>query len=620
VIDSVYSHLVQSTLFAGAAALLALAFRANRAQVRFWLYLCASLKFLIPFALLSMAGTQIGRWISPPTSERIGIVVPVYPGSGDSHSSDGKLKAAGPSSEVASLNPAILHGLFLGMWLTGTVAVALGRLRGWRQILRLIHASAASDITASVEVRFSPGIMEPGVVGWRRQILLLPQGIVDRLSPSELNAILAHELCHVRRRDNLLALIHMTVEAIFWFHPLVWWIGARLVEERERTCDEDVVSRGNAPDTYAEAIVKVCKWSTDSPLPCVTGVTGGNLNQRIEQIMSARKVCGLSLARKAVLAATAAAVLLAPVLIGIANAPATLAQPASEVPQWQIAAGGQMAFDVASVKPVTPGARQRSPNFALDDADGFVNSLTGESPHGRFSATFGLPTYISFAYKLSMTPELRQAMFARLPKWVETERFEIDAKAAGNPTKDQMRLMMQSLLAERFNIAIHYESQEMPVFVLTLIKPGAWGPKLIRHADGPPCDLLVRNDPATGLDDPGAGAFPARCGSQTAVLRRYGRILEGTRNTTMAVLAGSLARKSGRPVVDRTGIADRIDFQLEWTLESNGPATPGREVEFDPNPLTFLDAVREQLGLKLQPAKAPVRILVIDRIERPSAN
>lgn len=80
----------------------------------------------------------------------------------------------------------------------------------------------------------------------------------------------------------------------------------------------------------------------------------------------------------------------------------------------------------------------------------------------------------------------------------------------------------------------------------------------------------------------------------------------------------------GRPVVDRTGITDRIDYRLEWTPESNipsnGPRIPGVEVEPDPNPVTFVDAVREQLGLKLQSTKAPLRILVIDHIERPSEN
>ena len=73
-------------------------------------------------------------------------------------------------------------------------------------------------------------------------------------------------------------------------------------------------------------------------------------------------------------------------------------------------------------------------------------------------------------------------------------------------------------------------------------------------------------------------------------------------------------------MVDRTGITDRIDYRLEWTLESNGPGIPGVEVEPDPNPVTFMDAVREQLGMKLQSTKGSVRTLVIDRIERPSEN
>jgi uncharacterized protein (TIGR03435 family) len=450
-------------------------------------------------------------------------------------------------------------------------------------------------------------------------LLLLPQGIAERLSPSEMNAILAHELCHVRRRDNLLALIHMIVEAIFWFHPLVWWIGARLIEERECACDEDVVSRGNAPDLYAEAIVKVCKWSTESPLACVAGVTGGDLKRRIEQIMNARDVPGLSFAKKVALTIAGAAVLIVPVLVGMASAPASLAQSASGVPDWQTAAGGHMAFEVASVKLLKPGSRGRAPNFALDDGGGFTDPRSGESPHGRFSAAFPVSFYISFAYKLRLTPDQRQAMLAGLPKWVDTDRIDIEAKAAGSPTKDQMRLMMQSLLAERFHLAVHYERQEMPVNALTLIKPGTWGPKLSRHADGPPCDVSGPQNPATGMSDPGAGVFPTRCESQTSVPGKNGRIVQGTRNTTMDVLAGFLARTGGRPVFDRTGITDRIDYRLEWTPE-NGPGTPGGAVEPDPNPVTFMDAVREQLGLKLQSTKAPVRTLVIDRIERPSEN
>src|SRR5262249_31583235 len=157
------------------------------------------------------------------------------------------------------------------------------------------------NIAAPVEVRFAPGLLEPGVVGVRRPILLLPRGIADCLAHSEMDAILAHELCHVRRRDNLWASIHIIVETLFWFHPLVWWIGARLLQERERACDEDVVSRGNLPDTYAEAILRVCRFYTESPLVCVSGVTGSDLKKRIESIMRNRRIAGLSPAKKLIL-------------------------------------------------------------------------------------------------------------------------------------------------------------------------------------------------------------------------------------------------------------------------------------------------------------------------------
>ena len=78
-----------------------------------------------------------------------------------------------------------------------------------------------------------------------KPVLLLPDGIQERMTPAQLQAVLAHELCHVSRQDNLTAAIHMVVEAIFWFHPFVWWIRARSVEERERACDEEVLEPGD---------------------------------------------------------------------------------------------------------------------------------------------------------------------------------------------------------------------------------------------------------------------------------------------------------------------------------------------------------------------------------------
>jgi bla regulator protein blaR1 len=620
---SASSHLVQSTLFAGAAALLTLAFRANRAQVRFWLWLSASLKFLIPFVLLSIAGNHIRAWVPASPLEGIGATVPTFAFGAESfhHSSQDTAWGVDSATGARSLDRTTLDQVIVGVWLSGLLCVALVRLRGWRRIRLLIRASVSTDIAAPVAVRASPGLTEPGVVGWRRPLLLLPQGIAERLAPAEMNAILAHELCHVRRRDNLLALIHMIVEAIFWFHPLVWLITAKLIEERECACDEDVVGRGNAPDLYAEAIVKVCKWSTESPLACVAGVTGGNLKKRIEQIMDARDVPGLSFAKKTALTIAGAVVLVAPVLVGMANAPAILAQSDSGVPQWQTAAGGRLAFEVASVKLMKPGSRAFMRYiFPLDNGDLFKNPDTGESPHGRFSGAVSLRDLIEFAYKLSLTPEQAQALWNHLPKWTETDKVEIDAKAAGNPSKDQMRLMMQSLLSERFHLAVHYETQEMPVYALTLIKPGRLGPKLIRHADGPPCDSSASAE-RFGVDpDPDAAVFPPICHGQQGWRNRKGRIVVGSRDTTLALLAQSIGGKAGRPVVDRTGITDRIDYRIEWTPESNGAGPNREEVQPDPNPVTFLDAVRDQLGLKLQSTKAPVQTLVIDHIERPSEN
>ena len=114
-------------------------------------------------------------------------------------------------------------------------------------------------------------------------MLLWPRSIGARLSDEQVEAILAHELAHVRRRDNLTAAIHMVVQSVFWFHPLVWWLGARLVDERERACDEDVIRLGSEPQVYAEGILKTCEFYVESPLACVSGVTGSDLKKRIER-------------------------------------------------------------------------------------------------------------------------------------------------------------------------------------------------------------------------------------------------------------------------------------------------------------------------------------------------
>jgi len=120
-------------------------------------------------------------------------------------------------------------------------------------------------LRVGIPVLSTPGRLEPGVFGLFRPFLLLPEGITEHLTQAQLEAITTHELCHVRRRDNLTAAIHSLVESTFWFFPPVWWLGARLVEERERACDQAVAQLGIEPRTYAESILKVCHFCLQAP-------------------------------------------------------------------------------------------------------------------------------------------------------------------------------------------------------------------------------------------------------------------------------------------------------------------------------------------------------------------
>lgn len=328
------AHLWQSTLFAFAAALLTLAFRKNRASVRFWLWLSASLKFFAPFALLMSLGGHLG-WA--PVAQRMVAQSMLAQRTAAPEAAFAVARFAQPfpaSLQFAPPTPGPSHWIAIALlsgWVCGFVVIGFLRLRSWLHIRAAVRMSVHLQIPASVEIRSSPGLLEPGVVGFLRPILLLPEGIMERLTPSQLETVIAHEVCHVRRRDNLLASIHMIVEAVFWFHPVVWWIGARLVEERECACDEAVLSIGSEPRTYADAILSVCKLYLESPIVCAPGVTGANLKRRIEAIMNSRTGQGLSHVKKLLLTAAGIAALAGPIavglVIGVGNAPAVKAQP-----------------------------------------------------------------------------------------------------------------------------------------------------------------------------------------------------------------------------------------------------------------------------------------------------
>lgn len=293
----------------------------------------------------------------------------------------------------------------------------------------------------------------------------------------------------------------------------------------------------------------------------------------------------------------------------------TLPAPVA-TPQWEIDAGGKMAFDVASVKQNTSG-KGLALSFLLDNGDAYPGNMT------LFSASFPLATFIGFAYRL---PQFElQELQSQLPKWASTERFDIEARAAVPSTKDQMRLMMQSLLADRFKLGLHFETNEKPIFNLVLVSPGKMGPQLRPYASDPPCSTtaapLTPNTPGFSMT---VGSFPPTCYSLVAFMRytNGGRqITWGSRNVSMRQIAddidGSPRVLLGRPVVDQTGLSGNFDFVVNF-----GEPSPAR---FDASGLedsgpSFLEALQDQLGLKLESATGMVESVILDHIEEPSPN
>ena len=314
-----YNHLWQSTVFAAGAGLLTLAFRKNRARVRHGLWLAASIKFLIPLSPLIGLGSQI-QWHRVPSSDlSAAVVVMSEPFTVPLASAPPPAK---PRRPVANPLPAILTTV----WALGFVGIGGSWWVRWRRITTVVRAASRVPLELPIPAVATPSVVEPGVFGVVRPVLLLPESIFERLSPGQLNAVIAHELYHVRHHDNLVAAFHMFVETAFWFHPMVWWIGRRMVEERERACDEAVLRMGSEPRVYAEALLNVCKLYVESSLDCVAGITGATLKRRIEVIMTKRIAHDLNFAKKLGLAIAALAALLGPVFIGMIHTPAAHAQ------------------------------------------------------------------------------------------------------------------------------------------------------------------------------------------------------------------------------------------------------------------------------------------------------
>jgi len=497
--------------------------------------------------------------------------------------------------------------VILAIWAIGFLAIVERRWRTWRKIRLAVQTSSLVDIPGltlprNVRLRSTDSLLEPGVVGFHRPVVLLPSGIEQHLTPAQLEAVVTHELCHVKFGDNLTAAFHMLVEAIFWFHPFVWWIGAQLVHERERACDEEVVRVCGEPHSYANGIVNVCKRYVETQIACVAGVSGSDLRKRIEAIMGHQPTEFLRWWKKALLVGSAVAALLAPVIVGALT---TMDVGANAAAQARETGASNGTFEAASIKPNKSG----QPGWRLEPQPGRITAVNATAK-----------ALIRFAYDLS------DFQLSGGPAWLDDDRFDLTAKAAGDPPLAQERVMLRRLLAERFKLLAHTESRTLPIYALVMARSDArMGPRLRRaQADciDPSGDWAQRGPTGVGFqlttDFPSCGYFGFAPGTDLPSAR--GGL--AFRGVTMAGVAKLLVPVVGRSVSDRTGLTGYFDGDFDFPLELPPPPPPPGM----PNPWTreqFLSVFTvfpEQLGLKLDPRRGPVEVLVIDSAEHPTEN
>jgi bla regulator protein blaR1 len=266
-----------------------------------------------------------------------------------------------------------------------------------------------------------------------------------------------------------------------------------------------------------------------------------------------------------------------------------------------------MSFDVASIKlhPWDPASGSYMPHFNFPLGDGDEYAATG----GLLSdENLPVATYLVFAYKLSVD----QRTNLKFPKWVANEHFDIEARGPASATKDQMRLMMQSLLAARCKLTVHWEDKQVPMFSVVLAKAGKIGPQLQRSVE-PPCAPNQNPSVTAG----GAACVRPSMGMQYLPNGEY-KVMG--HDEPMEQIAANLRfwPNTGidRPLVNGTGLSGRFDFTLVWAPET----PPGEQPQQDVSGPSYLDALNDQLGLKLISTVGSSHYLVIDHIEEPTPN
>lgn len=488
-----------------------------------------------------------------------------------------------------------LPGTFLPwvvvFWVTGATAFSVRLLGGWMLAERLRSTmvrpvsaqwqgildrlKARVSVSRPVRLLVSGLVQAPAVIGWLRPIVLVPAGALAGLPPEQLEALLLHELAHIRRHDYLVHLLQSVIEAVFFYHPGVWWISGHMRTERELCCDDIAVGITGDAVGYVRALAEFD--AARFMEPAVVAANGGSVADRIARLLGQS-----SIERRR----------------GTAAAPALLL----------LAMGAWVVFAQSPVRP-----RFEVASIKLSSSQRIMNVRPLPA---RLTADATLQILVQYAYGVE------PFQVVGVPDSLASQRYQIDAKADAATSRDQMFLMLRSLLEDRFQLKAHRDTKELPVFALV---PDKGGLKLPPPKEGG-CVESAADAPAEWV---GAGRMavpgevPAtlgRCGSAVVAFESGGARMRGGK-IAMAELARTLSKALGRSVIDQTGFAGLFDLQLDFVPDDTTPSLPPPP----PNSgisdgVSIVQALQQQLGLRLQSTRGPVPVIVVDHAESPSAN
>jgi uncharacterized protein (TIGR03435 family) len=481
------------------------------------------------------------------------------------------------------------------IWLVGAllcllpVTAALLRLRRvrrrgvpWLPGDALIQALATTcGITRPLDVLVHEDAAMPMMYGLWHPVILLPMD-VQKWAEDDVRQALAHELEHVRRGDWLVTLSARMMCAAYWFHPLAWMAWRQLRLESERACD-DAVLRSADPAAYAEQLVSLAqRLLTGAPQIALSMANRGDLSVRVSAVLDRDQPRGRVGKRLATVIGTSA------VLLSLVLGALTATRVHAQTPA---AGASPLAFQVATVTPSKSPAPNGTGVLSGLPLPTYPTIMPSRPSGGLMTRGVPLGVLIRLAYQLS------PLQMAGGPNWIESEPFDIDAKADG-ASDEQVRRMLRTLLAERFKLVVHSEPRALPAYALvTSPLYGGLGPRLARSTRDctaePPLDLhaLLK---VIALQVPLCGGFWYRPHYLS------GTAIELSRLSHELTMVGAV----DRVVLDRSGLTGPFDFEVTWS----------------PQPDQIFTNVQEQLGLQLESTNEPVDVLVIDRAEHPTGN